>query len=150
MHCLATPAACDPQPGSRILQLSTQAHSSAFCFAFGLPQEVGNTTEVIIVKLSELLVQGQPDKAHRSTTLCFIPTPRSTFRTSGSCRAMGSEQDRVSAFLPFTPSLSLGAGREPAVTSRLKEGNSTFGDPGCVGAQNYPQHLAQPWHVADT
>lgn len=31
--CLSTPTACDPQPGTRILQLSTQAHASAFCSA---------------------------------------------------------------------------------------------------------------------
>lgn len=62
LQCLATPAVCDPQPGTLILQLSTQAHSSAFCFAFGLPWEALNTSEIIIVKLSGLLVQGQPDK----------------------------------------------------------------------------------------
>lgn len=77
LQCRATPTACDPQPATLILQLSTQAHSSAFCSAFGLPWEALNTSEIIVVKLSGFLGQGQSDKEdHGADPLHSITSPR--------------------------------------------------------------------------
>ena len=78
LQCRATPTACDPQPATLILQLSTQAHSNAFCSAFGLPWEALNTSEIIVFKLSGFLGQGQSDKEdHRAVPSTPSPAPGS-------------------------------------------------------------------------
>lgn len=109
--CLAIPAACDPEPGTRILQLSTQVHSSAFCFALGLPQEVWNTTEIIVVKLSELWC-----KASLIRTTGVPPSTSSSPHVHlpefWLLHGYGLRTRLSFCFPPSTPSPFLGAGME--------------------------------------
>lgn len=135
------PTACDPQPATLILQLSTQAHSSAFCSAFGLPWEALNTSEIIIVKLSGFL-GAKGSQIRRTTELSPSLHPQ--------------PQDLL---LLYPASSSLAAvrvlyrgGLSSTFTDEKREvvlmGASCQAGLMLYGSQNYLQPLAQHWHIA--